>query len=1212
MAKILTALAVLIVVALGALLAAPLLIDWTRHKAAIEAEATRLLGVEVAIDGRIDLAFLPSVRVDLEGVRLGGEGRGLAIERVAADLSLGALTRGAVRLVELRLQAPRLEIGLDREGRTTLDIDPRRLAAIAIERLEVEGGSIAVTDPRANRVHVLHSIGLQGQAATLAGPWRIEGGASAEERRANFTIQTGRQSDQGLRLRLVVEPADAGLTLEADADARLVDGRPALVGAFRLRERAADPSGSFRAEAQGDLRFDRLTLREPRLQIPGEERPIALSGTLDAQFGPPARVDGALIARALDLDRLLGAADAPHRDVMSLLGRLFAAPIEGLPAPADGRLSLDVGTITLAGDALREVKLDVAARDGVWHLRSLEARTPGQGQLRASGALSLGAGPRRFEGPVSFSVRAPAAFAAWMAGDLLTGRRTGRPATGPIAIEARVGLEPGRLLLDDISAALAGADLRGALALDVSAAGVDRIAGRITAADADLDPLVALFSGAGAGTAWPAIDLGVVADRLRLRGIDARGVSTTVAVDPRGLVLGPTNVRSLNGVSVMAEGRFGADGSGEAVATVVGPSADEALAALRDAFGPHPLVDALIERRGRLGAVRLETRMSVDERARRVAARGRIGAVGIDADARFARTEPRLDALAATLDTADAAALIALLGVADPMPGRTGPLRLTAALELSAAGRHRARIGLDAPGGRAEAAGDVVLDRLEAPAPGLETRLAVGDAGRLFGLFGLRGLADVERLAVAGGGRLLRTGDGVRFANLDMIIGGAAVRGELGLVPGGPTRIEGALDIDAVTLEALFAPALGLFPDGTGVAFSPAPFATAAPTAVEGAIAITARRLDLGDPRLVPSDARGRLVLTPRGAAFEDLRATFAGGALEGRIALDRSPDGLALGLAARLRQARLGDLVWRVGSRPVADGRVDLDMTLSARGRSPAALVAGLQGDGRAVVTGLAVEGLSGAGFPTIERHVAANGAIDEARIAPLVAAGLAGRRAEAGALEIPVSVEAGVVRASRLASDGALRLDGRFAIDLNRFALDAEVGWPVAQGGLDPARPPRLALAFRGGLEAPERRIDARALIDALNIARLEGDVRRLERLQQEIDERDRRLREIERQEEERRARERAERERAERERAERVERERVERERAERERAPAPPPPRAQAPAADPDAFRRRIEDALGAARPEPAVGPSPGVIAPLPPPIEIRPAPALPGR
>ena len=64
-------LAIAIILALVAALVGPLLIDWGGHRSLFEAQASRLIGVDVRVTGAIEARLLPTPSLTLHDIEIG-------------------------------------------------------------------------------------------------------------------------------------------------------------------------------------------------------------------------------------------------------------------------------------------------------------------------------------------------------------------------------------------------------------------------------------------------------------------------------------------------------------------------------------------------------------------------------------------------------------------------------------------------------------------------------------------------------------------------------------------------------------------------------------------------------------------------------------------------------------------------------------------------------------------------------------------------------------------------------------------------------------------------------------------------------------------------------------------------------------------------------------------------------------------------------------
>ena len=101
-------LAIAIILALVSALVAPLVVDWNQYRSAFEAEASRLTGLPVRVNGSIDARILPTPHFKLRDVEVGPADRPAQIraDTIELEVGLGPLLRGEVRATELRLVFP--------------------------------------------------------------------------------------------------------------------------------------------------------------------------------------------------------------------------------------------------------------------------------------------------------------------------------------------------------------------------------------------------------------------------------------------------------------------------------------------------------------------------------------------------------------------------------------------------------------------------------------------------------------------------------------------------------------------------------------------------------------------------------------------------------------------------------------------------------------------------------------------------------------------------------------------------------------------------------------------------------------------------------------------------------------------------------------------------------------------------------------------------
>jgi len=159
-------LGIAIILALVAALAAPLVIDWNQYRPRFEQEASRLTGFTVHVNGPIEARILPTPRIKLADVVVGGAAQKSQVKAASFELEvgLGPLLRGEVQATELHVVAPQINVGLDRNGvvdwpSISPSLSPDRLT---ISHLRIDDGQAVLTDAASGSRVVLKELQFKG------------------------------------------------------------------------------------------------------------------------------------------------------------------------------------------------------------------------------------------------------------------------------------------------------------------------------------------------------------------------------------------------------------------------------------------------------------------------------------------------------------------------------------------------------------------------------------------------------------------------------------------------------------------------------------------------------------------------------------------------------------------------------------------------------------------------------------------------------------------------------------------------------------------------------------------------------------------------------------------------------------------------------------------------------------------------------------------
>ena len=230
--------AIAIILALVAALVGPLLIDWGSHRSLFEAEASRLIGVDVRVTGAIEARLLPTPALTLHDIEIGGSGEDkMRARSLGFEFALGPLMRGEWQAAEVHLAGPRLRLGLDAAGHVqapnlAINFNPDSLS---IDRLSIEDGTVTLTDAANGASATLTGLWFNGEARSLLGPFKGEGAVTVGGELYPFRLTAGRYSDDGaLKLHVNVDPVNHPLSIEADGMLTLAGAEPKFDGTLSL------------------------------------------------------------------------------------------------------------------------------------------------------------------------------------------------------------------------------------------------------------------------------------------------------------------------------------------------------------------------------------------------------------------------------------------------------------------------------------------------------------------------------------------------------------------------------------------------------------------------------------------------------------------------------------------------------------------------------------------------------------------------------------------------------------------------------------------------------------------------------------------------------------------------------------------------------------------------------------------------------------------
>lgn len=945
MQNTLLAIALALIAAIVAALVGPWLVDWNAHKPRIEAEASRLFGTPVRIGGDLTIRLLPTIRVDARAVTVGTDRGGARIGRIRGELRVAPLLRGEASLTSLHV----------RDADVTLSLASLPGRIVLVDDLTVENARLSVVDATGPTTLLAERMMLSGESRGEKGPVRLEGSAKVGEASLplNLLMSLTESGELALRMRVAERAEGPGIEAEGTIGA---SGRPRFHGEIVLTGRSG--ALPWRVSGPAAVTAQALVVQRAEAQAGAGDRLVRATGSFRYMFGQGGGVEAILNARQVDLDRLLEGPPRLPRDALNAL-------LADVPVLASGgfpmSLGFEIGGMVLGGAQLTDLRGDVQSGTGRWTVQRLSARLPGDSAVEAAGDLVL-AGEQGFSGSLSLNAARPSVLMAWLDGQ----QSPAGTLDDPIQLTTRMTVDAGRLLLDDIRARTAAGQATGRLALDVPALGRHALQARLDADALDLDLLMRIARGAGARLD-PATDTRIQlrARQASLAGLVARDVDLAIASDGRTFDAERLRVGDLAGFGLDLTGRLDGLGGpliGRLSGRLRAANVDGLVALLSRSEGTRMLAGWLRDRSAALAGADLRLTFAASGRS----------ALGLRIEGRVGEAELQIDAAGAgdpfnaagltgratvSVDAARADQIFALVAGTEPLaPTPVARTRLTVLLERPDAATWRLSGSAESTVSALSFEGERRQDRTQ-----LTAALRSTDVAALMPLLGVP--ADLAGpLPATFDIRASATGADWRAERAEGRLGATTVAADL---TGRGASARGEVRLGEVSGEAAMAFLSGpawLVETGAGE-FAAAALGGTVFDRIDMDIGFAVARIGLGAyPAL--EEVSGRLVRQGPSASLSAVRARLGGTSLSAEARLDRSPLRTLLSTRLHLEKVPVG-LAW-----PGATGEVGVSADLAAEGASPAALVASLNGTGRLSWSAGAVTGADPAALARVTRQ--------------------------------------------------------------------------------------------------------------------------------------------------------------------------------------------------------------------------------------------------
>ena len=316
---------------LAALFAVPTFIDWNGYRGVFEEEASQVLGRDVRVGGAVNLRLLPTPYVRFEKVRLadvtGQTGEPFVrAESFTMWLSGPALLRGVLEANEIELKRPVLSLVLDGDGGgnwSSLELKPGALPFVpqnvTLRSVKLIDGVLAIYNSQVQPIARAEAVNGELSADALRGPYKFKGTAQwgGAVRDIKFA-STEPDADGSFRVKSVTRIVDSPTSYALDAKVEDFSGKPKLTGELTAKfalpgsEAAAAPGKAAETpvmdfKSRVEASATGASFEDIALTLENAAEPQLITGRATAAWAGEPRLDIALAAKWLDIDRLSGA-----------------------------------------------------------------------------------------------------------------------------------------------------------------------------------------------------------------------------------------------------------------------------------------------------------------------------------------------------------------------------------------------------------------------------------------------------------------------------------------------------------------------------------------------------------------------------------------------------------------------------------------------------------------------------------------------------------------------------------------------------------------------------------------------------------------------------------------------------------------------------------------------------------------------------------------
>jgi large subunit ribosomal protein L24 len=434
------------------------------------------------------------------------------------------------------------------------------------------------------------------------------------------------------------------------------------------------------------------------------------------------------------------------------------------------------------------------------------------------------------------------------------------------------------------------------------------------------------------------------------------------------------------------------------------------------------------------------------------------------------------------LSSEQGGALLVLLGLDRTVAAGDGPAQFEGSAAGAWGGLLRLKTKISGTGLAAEAEGSAEPWAQEAKAT-LSLKVRSADFGPLLDLKPADTLAQNIGLS----SRVQLAGNRLTFDDLDSSLGGSRLRGSLAVTLGDEKEIEGEIGAEQLALAPAFALALGAAGHDAAE-----PLNAGLAKGWRGRIAFQALRgLLPGGSELQP--VSGVVKSDGQSLSLDAIKGKIGGGDVT--ASMDARPGANGVALNASVQFADVDGTALRYRNLVMPAGRASMQMTLTSQGRSASALAGALSGNGTLTLEAARIPGLDPRAFEVAVRANDNGQVKDDVRLKQIVESALPAGALAIPSAQIPFTIRDGRLRVGATTLDGngvRATVSGGYDIAADQTDIRAALSLTMTTGR------PEIQLLAVGTPDALSRSVDVAPLSSWLAVRAIDHETRRLDAIE------------------------------------------------------------------------------------------------------------------